>query len=141
MSIKYLVPKLGRPTKYSSRLPQCVTHYTQSCLKDDDFPTIEDLAISLGVGSRTIYDWEKLYPDFSQTLELLRDAQRGMLIKNGLNGKYNTSFAAFLLKAMHGFSDSKPIFEATQNNYMDVSPEVLADALKIIAGQDDEKLN
>lgn len=34
--------------------------------------------------------------------------------------------------AIRGFTDSKALFEATQNNYMDISPDVLADALKLM---------
>lgn len=128
--------KIGCPTKYSSKLLRCVTNYTNSCLKNDIFPTIEGLAISLGVVSKTIYTWEDEYEEFLHTTEALRDTQRDLLIKNGLNGKYSTSFAIFLLKAIHGFSDSKPILEATQNNYMNISPEVMADALKLMREND-----
>lgn len=128
--------KIGRPSKYSPRLPHNVTSYTNSCLKNGDFPTIEGLAISLGVVSKTIYTWEKEYEEFLHTTEALRDIQRSLLIKNGLNGKYSTSFAIFLLKSMHGFSDSKPLYEAVQNNYMNISPEVMADALKLMHEND-----
>lgn len=123
--------KFGRPSKYSSRMPRHVMVYTNKCLEKDEFPTIEGLAINLGVGTRTIYDWEKLHEDFLQTTERLRDAQRRLLISNGLNNKYNSRFAEFLLKAIHGVSDSKAVLKATQNNYLNISPELLADALKL----------
>src|ERR1035437_4653705 len=125
MSNNLLALKTGRPTKYSSKIPSCVKHYTKNCLEKGIFPTIEGLALNLGTGTRTIYGWEKEYEDFLHTTELLRDTQRDLLIKNGLNGKYSTSFCIFLLKAMHGFTDNKALFQATQNNYMDISPEVL----------------
>jgi hypothetical protein len=38
----------------------------------------------------------------------------------------------FLLKSMHGYNDKTPLYEATQNNYMNISPEVMADALKLM---------
>lgn len=128
--------RIGRPTKYSSRLPKCVNTYIKDCLKNDDFPTIEGLAMNLGVVSKTIYTWEKEHEDFLHTTQALRDTQRDLLIKNSLNGKYSTSFAIFLLKSMHGFSDSKPLYEAVQNNYMNISPEVMADALKLMHEND-----
>lgn len=135
MNSKSLLLKRGRPTKYTTALPDRVNHYTKRCLKKGDFPTIERLAMILGVGTRTIYDWETVYPDFSQTLEKLRDAQRHLLVTNGLNDKWNARFATFLLKASHGFTDAKPMIEATQNNIFNVSPELLADALQIIEDQ------
>lgn len=132
MDNKALAIKMGRPSRYANNIPSCVMNYTKRCLREGIFPTIEGLAINLGTGTRTLYDWEKEYTDFSHTLELLRDTQRDLLIKNGLTGKYSTSFAIFLLKAIHGYTDSKALFEATQNNYMDISPDVLADALKLM---------
>jgi len=128
--------KIGRPSKYSSGMPKLVTNYINSCIKNDDFPTIEGIALKLGVVSKTIYAWENEYEDFLHTTELLRTTQRSLLIRNGLTGKYSTSFAAFLLKAMHGFTDSKPLYEATQNNIFNVSPDILAEALKIMHESD-----
>lgn len=129
--------KIGRPSKYSPRLKSCVTNYTNLCLKNNNFPTIEGLARSLGISTRTIYGWENEFPEFLHTMEALRDTQRDLLIRNGLSGKYSTSFSIFLLKAIHGFSDFKPIFQATQQNtYMDISPEVMADALKLMHAND-----
>jgi hypothetical protein len=141
MSNKALTIKFGRPTKYSIKIPARALSYTNSCLKKGIFPSIEGLAINLGVVTRTIYGWEKEYEDFLHTTELLKDIQRDLLIKNGLNGKYSTSFAMFLLKALHGFSDAKPLFEATQNNYMNISPELLAKALKVMRENDSKSLS
>lgn len=135
MSTNSLI-KIGRPSKYSSVIPKCAMNYLNLCIKEGVFPTIEGLAIKLGAGTRTIYDWEKAYSDFLQTTQLLRDTQRDLLIRNGLSGKYSTSFSIFLLKSIHGFSDNKSSAGATQNNYMDISPEVLADALKLMHESD-----
>ena len=141
MGNKTLSIRIGRPTKYSTKIPTRALNYTNSCLKKGIFPSIEGLAINLGVVTRTIYGWEKEYEDFLHTTELLKDIQRDLLIKNGLNGKYSTSFAMFLLKALHGFSDAKPLFEATQNNYMNISPELLAKVLKVMRENDSKSLS
>lgn len=126
------VIKRGRPTKYTRSLPLRVMHYTDKCLKEGDFPTIEGLALSLGVSARTFYGWETEYPELFQTLERLRDVQKHLLQAGGLTGKLNTRMAIFLLKASHGLTDATPPITATQNNYLNISPEVLADAIKII---------
>lgn len=125
--------KRGRPTKYTKETPKRVMHYTNECLKKGDFPTIEQLATHLGIGTRTLYAWEQAYSEFQQTIDILRDAQKDLLIRGGLTNKYNSRFASFLLKANHGMAETRPLVNATQNNiFSGVSPELLADALKII---------
>ena len=129
--------KRGRPTKYTKETPKRVLNYTKSCQENNEFPTIENLSSYLGVGTRTLYSWEEAYPEFQQTMDILRDAQRHLLISGGLTNKYNARFATFLLKASHGFSDAKPVLQATQNNFMNISPELMADALKLMKEKDE----
>lgn len=130
--------KLGRPTKYTTSASKRVTIYTNDCLEKGIFPTFEGLATFMGVGTRTLYDWELEYVDFSQTMERVRDTQRQLLITNGLTGQYNTRFAMFLLKANHGMSEKDPLISATQNSYMNISPDLLADALELMHGRETE---
>lgn len=133
MSTKAILVKRGRPTKYTKETPKRVTIYTNKCLQNGDFPTIEHLSYQLGVGTRTLYAWEEAFSEFQQTMNILRDAQRHLLISGGLTNKYNSRFASFLLKANHGMAETKPSVNATQNNfYSGVSADLLADALKII---------
>jgi hypothetical protein len=129
MSIKL---KRGRPTKYSTNIPKQVIDYIDNCIVNKIFPTIEGLSVELGIGSRTVYDWEQVHEDFSQTLGKLRDVQKQLLITNGLTGGYNTRFSIFLLKAAHGMTEKEPLINATQNSFMSIAPEVLADALKLM---------
>lgn len=129
----------GRPTRYIIKFPSSVTQYTDNCLKNGTFPTIEGLAQYLDVGTRTIYDWEQLHKDFSQTIDTLRGTQKHLLITNGLTGNYNGRFAMFLLKANHGMTEKETLVDATQNNYMNISPDLLADALKLMQCQDGQE--
>ncbi len=133
MSIK---PGRGRPTKFTTSTSRCLRNYTTKCLQEGVFPTIEGFAANLGVGTRTVYDWELEHSDFSQTMDGLRDTQKQLLITNGLTGGYNTRFAMFLLKANHGMSEKDPLISATQNSFMNVSPDLLADALEIMENRD-----
>lgn len=131
--------KRGRPTKYSSKTSKYVMDYIKKCAEKEEFPTIEGLASYLKVGTRTIYDWKAKYPDFSQTIEKLMDAQRELLITNGLIGKYNTRFSMFLLKANHGMREKDPLVDATQNNnFNGISPDLMADALTILRSREAE---
>ncbi len=137
MEGKVLSIKKGRPTKYTKETPRHVINYTKKCLENEQFPTIEHLASYLGVGTRTLYAWEEGYSDFQQTMDMLRDAQRNLLIRGGLTNKYNARFASFLLKASHGMSDARPLVNTTQNNIFNgVSPELLADAMALMRAKE-----
>lgn len=131
-------PGRGRPTKYSASVPKSLRKYTSECLQKGDFPTIEGFSAYLGVGTRTLYDWQLEYPDFSQTMDELRDTQKHHLISKGLTGGYNTRFAMFLLKANHGMMEKDPLISATQNSFMNVSPDLLADALELMHSRETE---
>lgn len=128
--------KRGRPTKFTKETSRRVLNYIKDCEKNGNFPAIEHLASVLGIGTNTIYAWEKEHSDFQQTLDMLRDAQRHLLISGGLTNKYNSRFASFLLKANHGMKDKQTTVLATQNNNFNVSPELMADAIKLIREKD-----
>lgn len=128
--------KIGRPTKYNNRVNKRVMDYTKNCQENDKFPTIEELASILNVGTRTIYEWIDIYDDFSQTIEMLRDLQRQMLVSKGLKGEYNSRFSIFLLKANHKFRENEPLINTSQNNNFNISPDLLADALKLMREED-----
>jgi len=129
-------PGRGRPTKYSAKIPKRLQIYTTKCLENAEFPTIEGFATHLGVGTRTLYDWQAEYSDFSQTMDELRDTQKHLLISKGLTGGYNTRFAMFLLKANHGMTEKDPLISATQNSFMGISPDLLADALELMESKE-----
>lgn len=132
--------KRGRPTKYSAKTSKYVMDYIKKCAGNEEFPTIEGLASYLKVGTRTIYDWKVEYDDFSQTIEMLMDAQRELLVVNGITGKYNTRFSMFLLRANHGMREKETIVEASQNNIMNgINADLLADALKILESREQDK--
>ena len=131
-------PVRGRPSKYSTKVPSRLREYTKTCLDKGDFPTIEGFSVYLSVGTRTLYDWQSEYVDFSQTMDELRDIQKHLLISKGLTGGYNTRFSMFLLRSNHGMLEKEPLVSATQNNNLNISPDLLADALKLMYSQETE---
>ena len=126
----------GRPTKYTKETPRRVMRYTKKCQQNKEFPTIEQLAAELAIGTRTLYTWEAEYSELRHALEVLRDAQRDLLIRGGLSNKYNARFTEFLLKVNHGMYDKQPTVHATQNNTFNVSPELMADAIALVREKD-----
>lgn len=127
----------GRPTKYTQETPRRVIAYIKKCQQNNEFITIEQLASELGVGTRSLYGWEKEYGDFLRTMDMLRDAQRDQLLRGGITNKYNARFASFLLKANHGMQDKQPLVNATQNNsFNGVTPELMAEAIRMTREKD-----
>lgn len=116
----------GRPTEYNYEiLKPKIEAYLQLCQdeltefhktrgeKSDSYdrivnvkiPTIEGLAVYLGINKNTIYDWESKYPEFSDDIDRLRAIQASRLIENGLAGTYNPTIAKVLL-SKHGYKES-----------------------------------
>ncbi|MBA4306984.1 MAG: hypothetical protein C0429_09645 [Sphingopyxis sp.] len=126
----------GRPTVYSASVVKKAREYMKSCEdkvfkfwktrgeKSDSYdrlvkvnlPTIEGLAIHLGVHRDTIQEWKGKHKEFSVTLDELMAIQATRLMQNGLSGNYNPQMAKFLLQANHGMkervdqtTDDKPL--------------------------------
>lgn len=115
--------KEGRPTDYSPEMLTAAEYYLKS-RKDEEtvkgsderpvygirvkLPTIEGLAVWLGVSRDTIYEWEKHHEEFSDILGRLRAEQADKLINNGLSGDYNSTIAKVLL-TKHGYREGQEI--------------------------------
>jgi hypothetical protein len=103
----------GRPTKYKPEFCEMVDDYLEKCVDTTDengklkvnLPTVEDFADFLKVGERTLHDWKDQYPEFSQSLSKLVNAQKKKLLSNGLAGTYNPTIAKLVLSANHGMSE------------------------------------
>lgn len=99
----------GRPTKYiPETIYPLIEEYLAGCSKEQtELPTVEGLALKLGVNRDTIFEWDKKYPEFSDYLKKLADKQKNQLINDGMYGgkEVNASMAIFLLKAIHGLRE------------------------------------
>jgi len=123
--------KVGRPTKYSPKIVKKANKYLQNCIVNDELPTLEKLALLLGVSSRTIFVWRDTHDKFMQTVDHLQNLQIDMLIQKGLNNEYSASMAIFLLKSIHKFREADSHLYATQNNFHNITPELLQEADRI----------
>lgn len=106
---------LGRPTIYSEDMVLKTQEYLSTChdIEEDKengikakvkIPTIEGLAVYLGIHKDTIYDWESIHPTFSDVIDKLRGIQADRLLNNGLAGTYNPTIAKVLL-TKHGYRE------------------------------------
>lgn len=118
----------GRPTDYSEEILTKSEEYIQSCVdqieeyhktrgeKSDTFdrlvrvkiPTIEGLAVYLGVTRPTVYDWKKEHEAFSYIIDKLQAIQADRLINNGMSGDYNPTIAKVLL-TKHGYREGSDV--------------------------------
>jgi len=103
---------VGRPTSYNSKTinPQ-INEYLSTCSQEQaKLPSLAGLARHLKVNQDTIYQWKKVYPEFSEYIKRIADAQQDDLMNSGLYGgrEVNAGMAVFLLKALHGFKENEP---------------------------------
>lgn len=116
--------EVGRPTDYNETTVSRSREYLDSCVDEvkqvvigesEKFtsykekvtvklPSIEGLARFLKISKETIYQWEKIHPEFSDVLHDLRSEQAQRLINMGLSGDYNPVISRLLL-AKHGYAD------------------------------------
>lgn len=89
---------------------QIAKDYINSCGREaTELPTIEGLALVLGVDDETIGLWGKKHPEFSATIKELVGKQKNQLINDGMYGgkEVNSTMAIFLLKANHNMIETE----------------------------------
>jgi hypothetical protein len=110
---------VGRPTIYEAlTVAKAVKAYVEKRQAKRYIPTIEGLAVHLGVSRDTLYEWEDKYPDFSDILEQLRAAQADQLIQNGLIGYFNSTITKLML-TKHGYADRQELTGADGSKLFD----------------------
>ena len=101
--------QVGRPSKYvPETIYPKIDKYLEMCGKENmALPSIEGLSIALGVNRDTIFEWDKVHPEFSDYLKRIANLQKLQLMNDGMYGgkEVNSSMAIFLLKAIHGLKD------------------------------------
>lgn len=118
--------EVGRPTKYKEEYIDKVDEYLELHqdkelekvgLKSEkgyekidyvlrvNLPTIEGFARFIGVNKTTLYEWDKKYQDFSNSLDKIRIEQQTRLINEGLAGNYNPTIAKLILSSNHGMKE------------------------------------
>lgn len=103
---------MPRPTKLTPELVKQAQDYvarTKNIGVHELLPTIEGLALELGINRDTIYEWEKDNTEFSDIVNDLRAAQGQKLIQNSLIGRYNPTIAKLILSGKHGYVEKSEV--------------------------------
>ena len=98
----------GRPTKYKPEIFVKIKEYLSMCGRNQtSLPSIEGLANYLDITRETIYQWDKKYPEFSDTIKKILSKQKQQLMDDGMYGgkEVNAAMAIFLLKVNHGMQE------------------------------------
>jgi hypothetical protein len=109
---------MARRTKLNKDLVSRAQVYLLECVGDrNPLPTIEGLALSLGVHRDTVYAWEEtatsvekpstILTQFSDIVKRLRTYQAEKLIQNGLSGRYNPTITKLILSGKHGYVEKQ----------------------------------
>ena len=129
----------GRPTKLTDEMIQDGWDY----LNDLDvsiatlLPTIEGLAIKLGISRETVYQWEKENDEFSDIVKKLKVDQGQKLIQNALAGRYNASIAKLILSGKHGYVEQTATDITTKGEAISQYANLSTEELRKLANGDD----
>lgn len=101
-------------------------------LTDDDFPSLTDCALYIGIAEKNLVLYESGTEEESnirKSLDEIRDRQKSYLMHNGLKRKIDGRLTGLLLEANH--SMKKDPTSLVQNNTFNVPADLLAEALEI----------
>jgi DNA-packaging protein gp3 len=110
---------MARPSEYeAAKIAKGVSDYIASCKTNNYLPTIEGLAVHLGVWRSTLYDWadpksDVYHKEFHDIFEQLRAAQASQLLQNGLVNNYNSTITKLML-TKHGYNDKSEVDHTTK---------------------------
>lgn len=88
-----------------------------------EFPTFVDFAMEIGVNIDTLKEWRDKHPNFSAAYKKAKKLQEGLIISNGMKGRYNTTFALFFLKCNAGWNDKAAETEANRTFNLNYVPK------------------
>lgn len=106
--------KRGPKSKYSPAVLDQIETYLSMCSREQtQLPSVEGLALYLGLNKSTLYEWAKEKPELSDGLKKIASKQKEQLMNDGMYGgkEVNASMAIFLLKALHGLKDQPTIMQ------------------------------
>jgi len=120
---------MGRPTKYDETIiPKTIDYMNNYDDYHDVFPSVEGLAVALGVGRTTVYRWEDEKEDFRNTLDALRTQGIRVLFNKGLKNEANAMMCKLAL-GNHG------ITEKVQTDLISSDDSLVPSVIKLVPAE------
>lgn len=117
---KIISKQNGRPSDYNLELQEKADQYIYDFSEQGDVvPSRAGLCCWMGIARSTSYEWEKIHPRFSDTIEKISVLQECLALNESLKGNFNSTIARLLL-SNHGYSDSQKVDHTT--NGKDIAP-------------------
>ena len=98
--------------------------------EDKRLPTVAGFCLAAGISRSRLYELGSVPGEVADIIEYIGLLQEDRALEGGLTGKTQPIFSMFLLKSKHGYTDSAPTLNQTNN--FNVTPELLADAIQIM---------
>lgn len=116
---------MARPSKYNDETVTKALAYLEGCY--DELPTVEGLAVRLGVHKDTVYEWatHEDKREFSDTLNKIKMIQADQLLQKALKGEYNATIAKLMLSVNHGYKESTQVDNVSSDGSMTPSDRVV----------------
>lgn len=115
--------KVGRPTKYNEELQTKADHYLYEWLGGlaeelgESIPSRVGLCVYLGISKSVSHEWEKIHPEFLDTLKGIETLQEQVALNGGMSGKYTPTITKLVL-ANHGYHDKQQIDNTSSDGSM-----------------------
>ena len=116
--------------------------YLKACETAACFPSINGLALSMGLTRQALYDviWRHSPAATADWLELCRDSFSDILADASLKNDCNNITAIFLQKALYGLRETVEIVAKTENPIgEEINPDVLAERIAGSVVSDDRE--
>lgn len=108
---------VGRPTKYNDDMQRQADDYLLNWQERDAIPSRVGICCYLGIDKTTSYEWEKRYPEFSNTLAAVETLQEYTAVNKGITGAFNSTIVKLIL-ANFGYSDRQAVDHTTGGEKM-----------------------
>ena len=93
-------------------------------------PTIVGLCLEIGISRSRMYELADKWVEVSDILEYVSMLQEDKALQGGMTNRLNPIFSMFLLKSKHSYQDQPK--QLHQTNNFNISPDLLADAIKLM---------
>ena len=97
---------------------------------EKQLPSVVNFCVLSGINSTYLYELSLSNPQVTEILNNIRQLQENYCLSRGITNQANPIFSMFLLKSKHDYKDNPQ--NLTQNNNFNISPDLLADALKLM---------